>query len=139
MGNLNALLQIMDVRGEIQKTNFNIGNQIHAAPVLVWATCNDEGLLRKQADGAVWSRFSIKPKCERPTQSLMARILQDECRFIEGKQEWVDAILEFLYKGLGGNLEDYDDPRQAKALLIGGDRLLDGTFFRDIIELNGLD
>jgi MoxR-like ATPase len=135
--NLNGLLQVMDTRGQIQKTNFFIGNQIAECPVLVWATCNDEALLRKFADGALWSRFEIKPKCERPGRELMERILLDECESIEGDPKWVEAIIKFLFE-VGDRLEDHDDPRLAKALLVGGDRLLDGSFQKDYLAVNGL-
>lgn len=136
--NLNCLLQVMDVRAEIQKTNWFVGNQVASAPVLVWGTCNDEALLRRFADGAVWSRFNIKPKCDRPSKTLMEKILLDECKLIEGNPEWVNSIVRFLYEEVDGRLEDYDDPRLAKSLLIGGDRLLDGTFFSDYRMVNGL-
>lgn len=136
--NLNCLLQVMDTRAEIQKTNWFVGNQTASAPMLVWGTCNDEALLKRFADGAIWSRFNIRMTCARPNRELMEKILYDECRTIEGQTEWVEKIVEFLYEGDGQRLEDHDDPRLAKSLLVGGDRLLDGSFFEDYRIVNGL-
>lgn len=139
-GNLNALLQVMDTRGEIQKTNFFIGNQTADARVILLATCNDEAKLRSFADGALYSRFSLKLECGRPGKELMHKIILAEIKKIEGNPLWSDKIVNFLFsQAIKEQLpEDYDDPRLALGLLVGRERLEDGSFLRDYCEVNSI-
>jgi MoxR-like ATPase len=57
--NINCLLQVMDTRGAIQRTNARDGDVYAECKVVVWATCNDSEYLRTFADGAIWSRGSV--------------------------------------------------------------------------------
>jgi len=129
--NVACLIQLMDARGKIQRVNAHTvrdGETSADCRIMVWGTCNDEGSLRRFHDGAIWSRFSNKLTCERPDRTLMERILYREVQEIHGKEEWVPVVLDFCYeelKGFSQFAEDYDDPRFARALLSGGDRLLD--------------
>jgi hypothetical protein len=136
--NVIPLLGVMDERAILQKTNARVGNIVVEVPCLVIATCNDEALLRRVGDGALFSRFSFKLTCGRPSAGTMRKILQDECEKIEGDQKWVGLVMSFLeeYKGI---LPDHDDPRQAKAFLSGGERLVTGEFFRDYLSVTGID
>jgi hypothetical protein len=130
--NVSCLIQVMDSRGKIQRVNANTvrdGETEGAeAKIIVWGTCNKEDQLEKFHDGAIWSRFSNKLNCERPDRDLMRKILMREVAEIGGKTEWVEPVLEFCYvelKAKPGFETDFDDPRFARALLAGGDRLLD--------------
>lgn len=139
--NINCLIQVMDARGRIQRVNAHTvrdGGGVADCKIVVWATCNDEKELEKAHKGAIWSRFSNKLDCERPDRDLMKRILYREVDEIDGKEEWIDPVLSFCFDELSSLPKfkrDYDDPRFARALLAGGDRILDGSstgFLADI-------
>lgn len=132
---VNCLLQVMDVRGRIQRTNARDGDEFGDCKVLVLATCNDSKLLRKFADGALWSRFSMRPICKRPDQETMTKILMRVCKETAemggycGTEEHVNKVVSFMWDRLREMKEyaqDYNDPRLGRALLSGGDRILDG-------------
>lgn len=131
--NVACLIQVMDARGRIQRVNANTvrdGNGVGDCKIVVWGTCNDSDGLKKFHDGAIWSRFGNKLDCLRPDRALMEKILHREITEIEGKDEWVDVVLNFCYDELGKNprfKDEFDDPRFARALLVGGDRLLDDS------------
>lgn len=138
--NISCLIQVMDARGKIQRVNANTvrdGNGSADCKIIVWGTCNDENELMKFHSGAIHSRFGIQPECERPDRILMKRILLREVGEIQGKEEWVEPVLEFCYDELSkvAKFKDkYNDPRFARSLLAGGDRLLDlgpKGFFND--------
>lgn len=129
--NISCLIQVMDARGKIQRVNANTvrdGETSQRAPLIVWSTCNDEKGLQSFHDGAIWSRFGNKLHCQRPDRTLMTRILNREIQEINGNPDWVDVAIKFCFDELQ-NLpqfkEEFDDPRFARALLAGGDRLLD--------------
>lgn len=126
--NLSCLLQVMDQRGRIQRTNARDGDRYEECKVVVWATCNDSKLLKSYHDGALWSRFSLRPICKRPDEALMRKILLRTVHETNGKEEWVEVAVRFMWDTLKNDpdyKEDYNDPRLGRALLAGGDRLLD--------------
>lgn len=138
--NLSCLIQVMDARGKIQRVNANTvrdGNGIADCPIIVWATCNDEMELMKFHSGAIHSRFGTQPECERPDRELMERILRRELTEIQGNEAWIEPVLKFCYEELSKvpKFKDkYNDPRLARSLLAGGDRILDTGpkgFFND--------
>lgn len=137
--NINCLLQVMDTRGRIQRTNARDGDVYAECKVIVWATCNDSEYLRTFADGAIWSRFSLRPICKRPDESLMRKILTRSVREMDGNVEWVEPVIRFMWDELKQIREyknDYNDPRLGRALLSGGDRLFDRGaegFFADFL------
>jgi hypothetical protein len=139
--NLNCLLQMMDDRGAVQRTNARDGNVYAECRSIVWATCNDSKLLKSFADGAIWSRFSLRPVCKRPNPPLMAKILNRIVTETNGNPQWVPPIIDFLWNKLKTIPEykvDYNDPRLGKALLAGGDRLFDKGptgFFNDFLKV----
>lgn len=122
--NYNCLLQVMDRRGKIQRTNAR-GDQWAYCRPLVLMTCNDDLKLRDYLGGALWSRSAgSRVNCTRPTREDMHKILVDKC----GREDWVNAVTAFMYDELAsakGFERDYDDPRLGTGLLAGGDRLLD--------------
>lgn len=144
---VNCLLQVMDVRGRIQRTNARDGDEFADCKVLVLGTCNDSNLLRTFADGAIWSRFSVRPICKRPDQGTMHKILTRVCTEVQenggwcGDQRHVDRVVNFMWntlKGLKEYKKDYNDPRLGRALLSGGDRILDDSsdgYFADFIKV----
>lgn len=137
--NINCLLQVMDTRGRIQRTNARDGDVYGECKVVVWATCNDSNHLRTFADGAIWSRFSLRPICKRPDEHLMRKILLRSVREMDGDEKWVDPVIRFMWdelKNLKEYKADYNDPRLGRALLAGGDRLFNkGSegFFADFL------
>lgn len=142
--NVSALIQVMDARGKIQRVNAHTvrdGDGVADCKIVVWSTCNDEEELRKAHRGAIWSRFGNKLDCQRPDRALMNKILHREVQEIGGKVEWVPLVLTFCFDELS-KLEkfrdQYDDPRFARALLVGGDRLVDGSYFKDFRKVCGI-
>lgn len=128
--NINCLLQVMDTRGRIQRTNAREGDTYADCNIVIWATCNDSNHLRSFADGAIWSRFSLRPICKRPDKDLMQRILTRTVHETNGRIEWVPIVIDFMWdklKGLHDFKDDYNDPRLGRALLSGGDRLFDSN------------
>jgi hypothetical protein len=130
--NVSCLIQIMDARGRIQRVNAHTvrDGETEGAEckIILWGTCNDEDQLEKFHKGAIWSRFSNKLDCERPDRNLMEKILTREISEIDGKPEWISPVLSFCYDELAALPRfktQYDDPRFARAMLAGGDRILD--------------
>lgn len=132
--NLNCLLQIMDVRGKITRCNARIGEVEADCKNIIWATCNDTDKLRKFADGALWSRFSMRLVTQRPDPTTMTKILTRVCKEVEEEGGWcggkdhVEIVVDYMWGRLKESKEyknDYNDPRLGRALLAGGDRLLD--------------
>lgn len=140
--NVSCLIQVMDARGKIQRVNANTvrdGNGSAACPIIVWGTCNDDEELKKAHKGAIWSRFSSKMDCQRPDRELMTRILLREVSELDGDDAWVDPVIKFCFDELAKIprfKDDYDDPRVARAMLVGGERILDGTYFNDFRKTN---
>lgn len=137
--NINSLLQVMDTRGVIQRTNARDGDIYQECKIVVIATCNDSQYLRTFADGAIWSRFSLRPICKRPDEEQMRKILTRTIMETSGKIEWVDPVIRFMWdtlRPLSEYKRDYNDPRLGRALLAGGDRILDkgsDGFFADFL------
>jgi hypothetical protein len=135
---LDALLPLVSVMGSgyIAKLNAWVGRRKEVANILVFATCNDEEVIRKWRNGAIWSRFAKKLHCPRPSKKLMLRILLDTVLRAGGNPDWAERALEFAYdvmpQAVGFTL---DDPREVKGLLDGGDRLLDGSYQRDLLAI----
>src|SRR5262245_31260964 len=73
LDNLLPLVSLMG-SGYIAKLNARIGRRRELANVLVWATCNDEAIIRRWRNGAIWSRFAKKLHCARPSRELMGCI-----------------------------------------------------------------
>lgn len=144
--NVSCLIQVMDARGKIQRTNANTVREglgaLDCKPI-IWGTCNDEDALEKFHKGAIWSRFGNKLECVRPDRTLMERILKREVEEIGGKDEWIDPVLKFCFEELVGTKlkGQHDDPRFVRSFLAGGDRLLDDGpkgFLADFRKVNGL-
>jgi hypothetical protein len=135
LDNLLPLVSVMG-SGHISKLNARVGHRRQLANVLVWATCNDEHLLRRWRNGAIWSRFSKALHCGRPSRVLMKRILLDTIERTGGDPGWADQALAFAYDVLpqvvGRTMED---PREIKGLLDGRDRLLDFSYQNDLVAI----
>jgi len=75
------------------------------------------------------------------TRDLMEKILLREVGEIGGEADWVPVVLGFCYDELCPMTRfknDFDDPRFARALLAGGDRLMDGTYLEDFRKVCGI-
>lgn len=133
MDNLLTLLSVMG-SGYIMKTNARIGRMKQLAKCVVWATCNDIQLLKRFRDGALWSRFTHKLRCRRPSRELMTKIVHDKVSKSNGDIRWADAALEFAYEGMTkAHGQPMVDPRAILGLLDGGNRLLDGSYQADYL------
>jgi hypothetical protein len=135
LDNLLPLVSLMG-SGHIAKLNARVGRRRELANVLVLATCNDEALIRRWRNGALWSRFSKKLHCARPSPQLMRRILLDTVQRVGGNPAWVDRAMEFAYEILPQVTGVVmDDPREIKGILDGRDRLLDGSYQLDLLSI----
>ncbi len=133
--NLLPLVSLMG-SGYVSKLNAVVGRRRQIANVLVLATCNDEKILRGFRSGVLWSRFALKLHCPRPSRPLMERILLDTVAETGGNPEWVRAVMRFAYETVPTvSRGPMDDPRELKGLLSGGDRLLDGSYQADLLEV----
>lgn len=134
--NLNCLLAIMDDQAKITRTNARIGKQEGVAKVIVWATCNDLDKLKSVNSGALYSRFSKSLPCVRPSRELMLEILLKRIakRREMGKKandKWAEIAVSYAFDKMFTN-----DPRKIISLLDGQDRLLDGSYFKDLEDIN---
>ena len=124
---LRWLLGVMDVRGEIRRTNYRVGNQAKNVRMLVIATANDIKLLKSVMSGALYSRFPNKIYFPIPTRETMQKILEREIQDIKGNMKWVEPALAF-----GFDIWKINDPRELTTICTcGGDRLLTGEFQKD--------
>lgn len=134
MDNLLTLLSVMG-SGYVRKLNAH-RNSNAVADVVIWATCNDEKILRTFRQGALWSRFTHQLHCQRPSKGLMEKILLEKTTQLGGNPDWVKEIMKFSYETLYDRFQIVmDDPRQMIGLLDGGDRLLSGAYQADKIAV----
>jgi intein/homing endonuclease len=121
---LRWLLGVMDVRGQIRRTNYRVGNQAKNVRMVVIATANDINLLRTVMAGALYSRFQNKIYCAPPDRTIMEQILLREVKEIKGDERWIEPTLKFAVDKWG-----MDDPRDIITILsCGGDRLMTGKY-----------
>jgi SpoVK/Ycf46/Vps4 family AAA+-type ATPase len=121
---LRWLLGVMDVRGQIRRTNYRVGNQAKNVRMVVIATANDVNLLRTVMAGALYSRFQNKIYCAPPDRQIMEQILLREVKEIKGDPKWIEPTLEFAV-----DKWCMDDPRDIITILsCGGERLLSGKY-----------
>lgn len=121
---LRWLLGVMDVRGQIRRTNYRVGNQAKNVRMTVIATANDINLLRTVMAGALYSRFQNKIYCAPPDREIMKQILLREVTEIKGDVNWIEPTLKFAV-----DKWCMDDPRDIITILsCGGDRLLSGKY-----------
>ncbi len=135
LDNLLPLVSLMG-SGYVAKLNARVGRRKELANVLVLATCNNEHLVRTWNDGVLWSRFAHKLHCTRPGRELIRIILLDKTAKARGDPAWVEKAVEFafdIYPQVTGR--PMDDPREVRGLLDGKDRLLDGSYQRDILAI----
>jgi len=70
----------------------------------------------------------------------MRKILLDKVHKLGGNPGWVDKTLEFAFDVLPqAGFPPMDDPRQLKGLLDGRDRLLDGQYQQDLLDIMGAE
>ena len=121
---------LMDGRGVIQKLNARV-NRRQVVKTLVWCTCNDESYLKEFHKGYLWSRFTHKLECVRPSRSEAYEILLYEINKIpNGKIAWAQPALDFAWDTLKS-----DDIRECIGLLDGQDRLLSGEYQADRLAI----
>lgn len=138
MANLSCLLAIMDSQGVISRINSRIGRQSAETKVIVWASCNGMDKLKSFSDGALYSRFTHAIPCARPGREVMRHILMTkmEMRRAKGrlaKDEWVNVVMDYAF-----DKKEIRDPRKIIGMLAGQDRLLDGSYFKDLEMIEAL-
>lgn len=132
MNNLQCLLALMDDQAKISRTNAKIGRMEAVAKVIVWATCNDIDKLREFNKGALFSRFTKRFPCIRPSRELMTEIMKKKldkrkesgCKI---NYKWAEVAVNYAFDKMLTN-----DPRTIASLLDGEDELLTGEYFKHI-------
>lgn len=128
--NLLCLNTVMS-EGVITKLNARVGHRREEAKFTVVGICNDETKLRSFQNGHMWSRFTHKLRCVRPSKELCRHILREEVTKIpEASPEWADAALEFGWEKMRQR-----DIREIKGHLDGRERLLDGSWQKDQLAI----
>jgi hypothetical protein len=125
--NIGPLLGILDQRAEVIKTNARVGSIRREARCLCLCTVNNMPLFKEAMSGALASRFSHKLYCPRPTREVLRLILSREVKEMGGKEEWIEPVLDYALEE-----EKTNDPRRVCALLDGRDRLLTGSYQKDL-------
>lgn len=130
-----CLLSVMDGIGKIQRLNSKIGKREEVCNVLIIADCNDAQKVKEWQKGAIWSRFVKKLPCVRPSRQIMTEILYGmiEHRRKKGysaNKAWVKAAIDYAFDKVHNN-----DPRFIKSLLEGKDNLLNGSYFKDLEDI----
>lgn len=134
----NVWLSIMDDRAEVRKVTYHRQERAET-PVLMVATANDKVLLdrlhggRPGYPGALSSRFTKKLYVPRPDVEIMKRILLRDIELYGGDIAWVEPCLD-----IAGELKT-NDPRIVLSLLDGQDRLLDGSYKEDILNIHNME
>lgn len=133
--NLLSLLSVM-ASGRISRLNARIGHREAVSDLIIWATCNDPVAVANFRKGALWSRFTHKLHCPRPSRGLMHRILVERAESMGGSPEWAERAIEFAFDELPRHTgAPLDDPREIIGLLDGGDRLLDRSYQLDKLSV----
>lgn len=132
---LRVWLSALDERREIRKVNFNVA-KVRKIDIVCIATANDKVAFDKlfragnqSGRGALSSRFTKQIYVPRPDRAIMARILERDINQFGGKPEWIEPCLELA------NKLDTNDPREVLGMLVGGDRLLDDSYQRDLLKI----
>lgn len=130
---LDNLLSLNNVMGSgvLTRLNAHTGNLRLPCRVLVVGICNDEQSLKGFRNGSLWSRFSNKLPCVRPSRQLCERILTEMVQSIPGgKASWAKRALDFGWEKLGER-----DIRELKRHLSGGERLLSNEWQADQLQI----
>jgi MoxR-like ATPase len=124
---LRWLLGVMDIRGEVRRTNYRVGNEAKNVRMFVVASANNVKLLKTVMSGALYSRFQNRIYFPEPDRDIMSQILRREVAEIEGEEAWVEPALKFGYDRWGMR-----DPRDLINIVsVGGKRLLDNSAQKD--------
>lgn len=132
---LRWLLGIMDIRGEIRRLNYRVGHEAKNVRMVVIASANDVGLLKRLLAGALYSRFQSKIYCPHPDKEIMRQILRREVEDLQdagmdANETWIEPAITFAYDKWG-----ILDPREVIDIMsIGGERLLTGEAQDDLEE-----
>lgn len=133
MDNLLCLNGVMG-SGMLAKLNARRGNERWPAKFVVVGLCNDKEAIKQFRNGAIWSRFTHKLHCVRPSRELCVRILKElTVKLPNGKPIWAEKAMEFGWDELNQR-----DIRQIKGHLDGRERLMNGSWQADqrmIMEL----
>lgn len=129
---LRWLLGIMDIRGEIRRLNYRVGHEAKNVRMVVIASANDTGLLKRLLAGALYSRFQSKIYCPHPDKEIMRQILRREVEDLQeagmdASERWIEPAITFAYDKWG-----ILDPREVIDIMsIGGERLITGEAQQD--------
>lgn len=119
---MSFLLSILDLRGEIRKTNARTTIQ-RDTKLFCIATVNDVPLFQRLQAGALASRFANKLTFKHPSRDLLELILDREIRKVKGNEKWIEPTLDYCED------QGITDPRSVAAIcLCGREMLLTGEY-----------
>lgn len=131
--NFRWMLGLLDSRSEIRKTTAT-DSLSRKLKMLCLATVNNLDLFKKRMAGALYSRFSNKIYCPRPTKEVLRKILLREVEKFKGNPDWIDPAIDFCTNKLKIN-----DPREIIPIcLCGKDDLLDGSYQESLLKTRNL-
>lgn len=130
-------LSVFDQRATMQQLNAREAGSVEA-PVLGIVTVNNIKKFKDMLSGALSSRITNNLYVPMPSDATIRRILAREVQDNGLNQEWVDAAM-FVAKELYDRYKIPKDARAVKGYLIGGDRLLDGSFMRDQLVIHQME
>lgn len=133
LDNLLCLNNIMG-SGVFTRLNAHTGNLRIPATFTVVGICNDEKMLKDFRNGALWSRFTHKLYCARPSRLITREILEKVAMDMglgELSRQLAEAALEFGWDRL-----QQRDIRELKGHLDGRERLITGEWQRDHFSIS---
>lgn len=133
MDNLLCLNNVMG-SGVLTRLNAFTGNVRVPAIFTVVGICNDEKMLKDFRNGALWSRFTHKLYCARPSRTIAREILEKIASDMGCgplSRSLADAALAFGYDQLNQR-----DIREIKGHLDGREDLLSGLWQKDKLSVH---
>ncbi len=132
---LRVWLSALDERREIRKVNYRTAT-VRKFDIVCIATANDKECFDRlfkggsqKGKGALSSRFTKQIYVPRPDRNILKRILERDINQFGGKKSWIEKCLD-----LSDKLK-INDPREVLSYLVGGDRLLDGSYQADVLKV----
>lgn len=120
------LLQVLDERSEVRRTNARDGHVQRDVKFLCLASVNDRHTFLTKLHGALASRFAHEIYCPRPDIETLTKIALREIQAADGNPAWAQPAVLYCV-----HTEHTYDPRRIRSVALSGrDGLLDGSYQR---------
>ena len=127
---LQVWLGALDDRQEIRKVNFHQA-RVLKIQILFLCTCNNKRAFDRMMNNGTEEQGALSSRCvnqiyfPRPTEETLKLILKREIDKRGGDYAWVEPCIKLARE------MKLSDPRQVRAFLAGGEKLLDGSYQKD--------